>query len=316
MPILIGTDEAGYGPNLGPLLITATAWELPEDILPDSLWKLFDRVLTNAPSRGDQRLHVADSKQVYSGGKSMATLERSVQAFLRHLEYPTSDVLSLCRSVSDDRFCEDYAEICRGLIDEMALPVVAGDFDCQRDAVAISDLFDESGVRLLSIQSRVIFPPEFNAGVEATGSKGKILSAATLELVRDAVERTSEQSGWIYCDKHGGRNRYDDIISDAFPDRFVFRLEESGPKSRYKVGDMEFCFRTKAEELLPVALASMVAKYVREIVMLQFNRFWQHHLPNLKATKGYPLDAKRFWEDIATTAAKLGIHKHEIWRCR
>ena len=26
MTLLIGTDEAGYGPNLGPLVVAATAW--------------------------------------------------------------------------------------------------------------------------------------------------------------------------------------------------------------------------------------------------------------------------------------------------
>ena len=30
MAFLIGTDEAGYGPNLGPLVISATVWEVPD----------------------------------------------------------------------------------------------------------------------------------------------------------------------------------------------------------------------------------------------------------------------------------------------
>ena len=28
MTLVIGTDEAGYGPNLGPLVVAATAWRV------------------------------------------------------------------------------------------------------------------------------------------------------------------------------------------------------------------------------------------------------------------------------------------------
>ena len=28
MTLVIGTDEAGYGPNLGPLVVAATAWQV------------------------------------------------------------------------------------------------------------------------------------------------------------------------------------------------------------------------------------------------------------------------------------------------
>src|SRR5687768_1242409 len=31
MGILIGMDEAGYGPHFGPLVVAATAWEVPEE---------------------------------------------------------------------------------------------------------------------------------------------------------------------------------------------------------------------------------------------------------------------------------------------
>lgn len=30
MGILIGMDEAGYGPNYGPLVVAATAWHAPD----------------------------------------------------------------------------------------------------------------------------------------------------------------------------------------------------------------------------------------------------------------------------------------------
>jgi len=167
-----------------------------------------------------------------------------------------------------------------------------------------------------------MFPDEFNQLVAQTDSKGVVLSNATLQLVRDLADacaadaESGNKATLVICDKHGGRNRYDELISQHFDDQFVFRLEESREKSRYRMGSMDFCFRTKAEEFLPVALASMVAKYTREVLMHQFNQFWATHIPDLKPTQGYPLDAKRFRDDITSVVESLNIPMDRLWRSR
>ena len=65
-----------------------------------------------------------------------------------------------------------------------------------------------------------------------------------------------------------------------------------------------------------MALASMVSKYWRESTMTLFNQFWQRHHPELKPTKGYPGDARRFKEEIAAIQARLGIEELDLWRAR
>ena len=58
-------------------------------------------------------------------------------------------------------------------------------------------------------------------------------------------------------------------------------------------------FRPEAEEAhLPVALASMTAKMVRELSMSRFNRYWCARMPELKPTAGYVQDARRWLEDL------------------
>lgn len=316
MPVCIGTDEAGYGPNLGPLVIAATGWEIPDGTSVDDMWRQLADVVTDSPARGDSRLHVADSKQVYSPSRSIEPLERSVHAFVRQLPKRHADIGSFCEDLSSTSFRSDYADLLGNVVDEVRLPVTASCDQCSAAAQRIARQLKEAGIVLRNIRCRIIFPQEFNKIVEATGSKGKLLSAATLRLVRQLIDDSDETCGSVICDKHGGRNRYDEIISEAFDDDFVFRLHESRTESRYRVGSLDFCFRTKAEELLPVALASLFAKYIREMIMMQFNRFWQHHRPELKPTKGYPTDARRFWEDIADIAPDIGIAKFDIWRCR
>ena len=46
MRYLIGTDEAGYAPNLGPLVISATVWEIDDGLDGATLYKHLRRLVT------------------------------------------------------------------------------------------------------------------------------------------------------------------------------------------------------------------------------------------------------------------------------
>src|SRR5688572_24873115 len=101
MSLVIGVDEAGYGPNLGPLVITTTVWDVPGDPREFDFWRTLRRVLSNKPPRRARaaasangggattatrrrarRLHVGDSKQVYSPAIGLGSLETSVLSLL------------------------------------------------------------------------------------------------------------------------------------------------------------------------------------------------------------------------------------------
>jgi hypothetical protein len=60
----------------------------------------------------------------------------------------------------------------------------------------------------------------------------------------------------------------------------------------------------------------MLSKYLREVLMLEFNRFWQSQVPGLKATAGYPGDAERFYTAIRSSAQRLQIAEHTLWRIK
>ena len=316
--LLIGTDEAGYGPNLGPLTVTATAWEIPEGVEPASLLEEFSKVVTNAPTRGDQRLFVADSKQVYSSGDGLEDLEVAVLAFLRTLDCPVSTIDELCQGISGANFTTLYQEEAWNSTPGKSLPCDASEDHILEWQQTLADVMLQKQIRLLGIRSRIMFPKEFNQRVAESDSKGVVLSNATMELVRELVDQFTDDdaSVFVVCDKHGGRNRYDELIASHFDDQFVFRMEEGRERSRYRMGRIEFCFRTRAEELLPVALSSMVSKYLREVLMHQFNEFWATHVPGLKPTQGYPVDAKRFRDDIAEAIRVLQLSEVQFWRNR
>jgi len=125
----------------------------------------------------------------------------------------------------------------------------------------------------------------------------------------------------IVVDKHGGRNNYAAMLQQAFSEGLVMAREEGMSRSVYQVLGLErrieLTIQPRADgEYLCVALASMVSKYVRELLMLEFNRFWEAQVPGLKPTAGYPGDAARFYEEIRPAALKLGIPEQIIWRRR
>ena len=84
--ILAGIDEAGYGPILGPLTVGCCAVRLPEAFdaaaeLPD-VWERLKRSVSKKRDRGGRRIHVDDSKKVYSPSAGLAELEKSLLAWV------------------------------------------------------------------------------------------------------------------------------------------------------------------------------------------------------------------------------------------
>jgi len=316
MTFFIGTDEAGYGPNLGPLVITATAWQFPVGTTAEQCWEMLRDSICQTASRSPDQLHVADSKQVYSSGRSIEPLERAVLTALRLSNQSPTSLLELGSAICDATFRQHYeAEPCPAPR-PVVLPLKADSSIIESSHQRLIRTMSEAHARLVSVRSRIIYPAEFNQLVAQAGSKGRVLSGETLQLVSDLVREHSPVSAQVICDKHGGRNRYDELLSDAFDGDLVFRLEEGRQLSRYRLNQLEFRFQTKAEEHLPVALASMVSKYIREVAMLEFNAYWSNLIADLKDTKGYPVDAARYLEEIDQVRQQQSITKEAIWRCR
>ena len=199
---------------------------------------------------------------------------------------------------------------------DVALPVETFAGPVDDFAARLHECCDKSGVRLRALASDVVLTRRFNRLTSAHGSKGVVLSRISMQLLKRVWNPDNAQPTFIVADKHGGRNRYDHLLDEILDGRMIFRGRESTALSSYRVGAAEIHFQSKAEAHFPVAVASMISKYVRELAMHLFNEYWCGRVAGLKPTKGYPVDARRFRDAIRETQERAGISDEVLWRQR
>jgi hypothetical protein len=367
MGILIGMDEAGYGPHLGPLVVAATAWEVPDDSASlralngngepacpgvsvsnpaggqqggatatavrrkkrrahDDCVDLY-RLLRNivAKRASERRIAIADSKVLYTPGLGLRQLERGLHAVLLTMEQSLScwsAIVTYCDADPDHHYCRT----CWPDGFDCALPFSAAADELVRLGARFARACEAAGVRPLTIRAKLVFPEQFNDLVAYYNSKGAALSHATVGLLREVVNAvlppapSPQPSIYTVCDKHGGRNYYTALLQHHFSEYWIAPVFESHAESHYEWGEpksrMRVVFRVNGERFMPTALASMTAKYLRELAMHAFNEFWRAHLPELRPTAGYYRDAWRFKKDIAAKQRELRIDDHVLWRSR
>lgn len=323
MGFVVGTDEAGYGPNLGPLVISATVWSVPDELLGADLYRVLRRAITTRPpanpARHRGRIALADSKTLYNPALGLGLLERGLLALLATMDHCPSRWQEIWQLVCPDAAGElgsapwflDYDD---------ALPLVAKTKDLVRAADRLRACFEQTGVRLVAIRSRAVFPEQWNQCLVEHGNKSTVLSHMTLELLARVLAGLPDAPVSTICDKHGGRNSYQSLLQRHFEDTLVEVYREGRLASIYRFGPphrrVEVCFSPRAERYLPTALASMTSKYLRELAMRPFNRFWCNQLPELRPTAGYPRDARRFKTAIDALQRQLGIADDVLWRER
>ena len=356
MGILVGTDEAGYGPNLGPLVVAATAWEVDEagrrgqeagsgrarrtasappqqasvalapaarpNLDQADLYQLLRPTVARTPH--EKRIGIADSKLLYRPGLGLRQLERGLHSVLHVMQRPAacwSEIMDLCGADVNGhhrRLCWHDGFDCRLLIDAAADELL-------RLGARMGRACDAGGVRPLVVRARMVFPAEFNELVEHFGTKGAALSHITVGLLREVMDglqngETLPAPVFAVCDKHGGRNFYTSLLQHHFSEHWIEPVFESHKDSRYAWGPEEsrvsVSFRVGGERFLPTALASMTAKYLRELAMRAFNDFWRAHIPNLRPTAGYYGDSRRFKKDITAKQRELRIEDRILWRSR
>ncbi len=305
MTLVVGTDEAGYGPNLGPLVVAATCWEAATDA--DGVEAAFAAAMTGIDGLW------GDSKRIFRGGGGFAALERGALAGVAASGggVPGGWAGLLAAVTASGGEPAEWA----AAAERLRLPREISHDDAAAVAEKASATLATSGLRLVAVRCRLVQPREFNALLDTGLNKSDILSRVTLDLAAPFVNAAAGESV-VWCDRHGGRRRYAPLVSRAFAAPLVQVIAETPEWSAYRLPEAgcRIEFSVRGESRLPVALASMTAKYVRELSMAAFNEWWGDRCPGLEPTAGYPVDAVRWRRDAEPAVRAAGLGWDDLWR--
>jgi ribonuclease HII len=328
--VLAGVDEAGLGPLLGPLTIGYSAFRVPHGTA--DLWHALEPVVDRAPQPKDSKLLVADSKVVFvRNARGARRLERTALAFLaqcdpaRRCVADGSDLLK--RATHRVQRSESLASEAWFPHLPAALPQAVAAESLANDVHQLAVALSNANVTLCAAGVRVMPVCELNASFARTGNKSVTHWESCSAVLRTLWTEHAHEQLDVLVDRHGGRMRYARLLRETFPECSVDVVSELPARSEYELrghGDadghapfMRIAFAERAETAsFAVALASCLAKYLRETCMHAFNAYFASLQPGLRPTAGYTTDGRRWIDDAQAAIARSGLKHEELVRGR
>jgi ribonuclease HII len=319
MVVLAGIDEAGFGPILGPLIVSSSTFSLPHNLLKSDLWQVLRKSIGERRKHLAGRLLITDSKKAYTRSSGIGHLQRTVLTVLKYLKKEPSTLTELIELLCPsclERLCEypwyrDIAD-CRLSMD------IA---DREVASMVLADDLAANGIELLDLKSFCLDVEYYNKMTEAVKNKANVLFSATCSLIKSVYDNFAGDDLQIIVDRQGGRVHYRKSLQRMFGDMKLKILRESPATSSYELQAdgraMRIHFVVGADgRYLPVSLASMVSKYLRELLVGNINRYFIGLHADLKPTAGYWKDGLRFIEDVRSSLPGVQFNSKQLIRSR
>lgn len=285
------------------------------------MWESLRGSVCDKGAGRDGRLPIMDSKKLYSRKDGLGRLERTA--------------LALAGAVGGERTIDQADALLRALwpgADQLteypwyaasdgSLPV---DADAGGVRIATAQFrrgLADAGVQMTLARSEILPEGHFNQQVERTRNKAAVSFGMVLRLMQIAASAAKTPDIRFLVDRQGGRDHYGPLLMRSFEGRRLKIHDESDDSSIYSLESGDSTWRVEFRKSgdsrhLPIAAASIISKYVRELLMGRFNAWWANQVEDLRPTAGYYTDGMRFLKDIGPSVRKLGIQKARLVRSR
>ncbi len=321
MAIIAGIDEAGFSPVVGPMVVSAAVFRVPDESVNQDLWRKLSSAVTRKGFRKSSAIGIADSKLMHVRDDGVVHLERGLLGML-HQKAPAPrslrELLQLvCPQIPVEM--EAYPWYAGG---DMPLPRLADWQDLSLRSKALTAAMKRHEIVFEGLRSEPVLAGRYNQLVGATRNKSVALFGVVAQLI-DWICRAFDAGDGptrIIVDHQGGRVRYLEPLQNIFDGASINILEETETRSRYLISvhgrSIEISFLVGGETAcLATALASMSCKYVRELFMELLNGYFARHVPGLAPTTGYHTDGQRFVESALPILQQQGLDKNLLVRC-
>ncbi len=323
-----GIDEAGYGPMLGPLVVGLATLHTQNKVSPANPWKLLAPVVSHHARRSKQAkraIAVADSKKLHRPTpEDLTALEHGVLSFIAQ---ERGSVPATFRELLDHltagrrKYLEDYPWY-RGA--DLPIPFSMPTLELEGSIRRLRRRMEGAEMEVAEVRALPLGVVEYNHQLSQHQENKSDVNAWAIGRFLGWLWRQNKRTqadAWI--DRLGGRQRYGPILYPLFKGARFQIIEQGETHQEYQVlsrneeRELRIHFKKDGEaESFPTALASMTAKYVRELHMVLFNRWWKQHSPELKRTAGYVQDARRFLKETQALRRQLSIEDGLLIRRR
>ncbi len=273
---VVGVDENGLGPLLGPLVTTATTWQL-------------SRYQATRVADVGRALGVDDSKTTAGFGQmklaeslTLAVLEKLTGQVPRDVDGLFGGLLLDGPLLLRGHCPKTSLAQCWSISPQ--LPCLGGDVEQGRE---ILKGLATRGIKLVRARSAVSCTGSLNRLLRLGQSRVEVDLELMERLVLDARAAVGSEVRAV-CGMVGGIRNYPEKLRHI--DKALLTPRDAAHKNlAYDVegvGQLHFEIDADATHM-PVAFASMIGKYVRELWMERQNRFYRSHDPELKDVSGY-----------------------------
>jgi ribonuclease HII len=281
----IGADENGLGPRLGPMVVTAVLARAEPGA---------EGIIGKKP-RGGLAQRLGDSKGLVSHGDialgeawARALVERgagkqergaSIADLVRAVSLDEPEALQApcpshvhgqCWSTEGEGFVE-----AEEMGDRLKL--------VRRDLGRLAD----RGLEVVAVRSVVVCTKRLNEAV-ARGQSRFVVDLHAMERLILALREIAGEALVAECGKVGGFGQYGKVFG-PLGGRLHAVLEEGRARSAYHfpgIGEIAFVRDSDASNIL-VGMASLVGKYLREVLMSRIVRHYRRHDADLPTVSGY-----------------------------